>query len=83
MFEVEELEYKEGNDILLARDLASDCDVTISMTCLIHSYTNDTRSILVSILPYSRSRNSKIRKLYTDLTHGIKSDYDMVISVTW
>ena len=33
ILEVEELEYKEGNNVPHARDLASDCDVTISVTC--------------------------------------------------
>ena len=38
------------NDVPLARDLASDCDVTISVTFRISSNTNATDSILVSIL---------------------------------
>ena len=37
LFEVEELENKEINDVQLARDLESDCDVTISQTSLISS----------------------------------------------
>ena len=51
---------KPKNDkriVELTRDLESDCDVTISVTCRIYSTTNDTLSILVSILPYSRPRN--------------------------
>ena len=35
IFEVEELENKERNDVPLARDLASDCDVTISVTAFV------------------------------------------------
>ena len=62
IFKVKELENKEGNDVPLARDLASDCDVTISVTFCISSNTNATDSILVSILPYSRLKNSRIRK---------------------
>ena len=46
----------------LVRDLESDCDVTIFVTCRISSNTNDTKSIVLLILPYSRLRNSKIRK---------------------
>ena len=37
IFEVEELENKERNDVPLASDLASDCDVTISVTCFVSS----------------------------------------------
>ena len=48
----------------LARDLESDCDVTISVTCRISSNTDATDSILVSISPYSRPRNSKMIKLF-------------------
>ena len=62
IFEVEELENKEGNDVPLARDLANDCDVTISVTCFISSDKYDTDTILASVLPYSRLRNSKIMK---------------------
>ena len=32
IFEVDELKYKKGDDVPLARDLASDCDVTIPVT---------------------------------------------------
>ena len=39
---VEELENKEGNDVPLARDLASDCDVRISVTMFYFFYANDT-----------------------------------------
>ena len=62
--EAEELENDEIIYVELVRDLESDCDVTISVTCRIYSNTNDTRSILVSILPYSRLRNSKIMKWF-------------------
>ena len=48
----------------LARDLASDCDVTISVTCRFLSNTDATDVIPVSILPYSRPRISKIIKLF-------------------
>ena len=46
------------------RDLESDCDVTISVTFCISSNTDVTDLILVSILPYSRPRNSKIIKSF-------------------
>ena len=65
IFEVKELINKEGNDVPFARDLANDCDVTISVTCRISSNTCSTDSISVPILPYSRSRYSKIRKEMT------------------
>ena len=65
VFEVEELENKDKNDVPLARELASDCDITISVTFRISSNTNATDSILVSISLHSRSRNSKIRKEMT------------------
>ena len=41
IFEVKELENKEGNDVSLARDLESNCDITIFVTCCIFSNTND------------------------------------------
>ena len=73
----------EGNDVPLARDLASDCDITISVTCHIYSNpndmisvtchisssTNDTRLILVKILPDLRLRNWKMKKLLTYNSH--------------
>ena len=62
IFETEELENDEFIHVELVRDLESDCDVTISGTCRISSNINDTRSILVSILPYLRLRNPKIMK---------------------
>ena len=49
----------------LTRDLESDCDVTISVTCRISIDTNATDSILVSILPYSRLRSSNIMEEMT------------------
>jgi hypothetical protein len=64
IFEAEELENDEIIHVELVRDLESDCDVTISVTCRIYSNKNDTRSILVSILPYSKLRNSKIMKWF-------------------
>ena len=65
------------------RDLESDCDVTIPMSCRIYSNTNDTRSILVSILPYSRQRNSKmIEFIYVELVRDLESDCDVTIYVT-
>ena len=59
IFEAEELENDKSIYAELTRDLESDCDVTISVTCRISSNTDATDSILVSILPYSRLRNSK------------------------
>ena len=64
IFEAEELENYKVIYIELVRDLKSDCDVMIPMTCRIYSNTNDTRSILVSISPYSRPRNSKMMNLF-------------------
>ena len=49
----------------LARDLESDNEVTIFVTCHMSSNTNATNSILMPILPYSRLRNSNIRKEMT------------------
>ena len=65
IFEAEELENDEKNYVEITRDLESDCDVTISVTCRISSNTNATDSILMSILPYSRLRNSNIMKEMT------------------
>ena len=64
IFEAEELENGKIIYVELVRDLESDCDVTIPKSCRIYSNTNDTRSILVSILPYSRPRNSKMMNLF-------------------
>ena len=52
----------------LARDLESDTDVTIFVTCRISSDINATDSILMSISPYSRLRNLNIRKEITSRT---------------
>ena len=60
IFWVEELEYEEENDVPLVRDLAGDW--RHDFRDLAVWFTNNTRSILVSILPYSRSRNTEIRK---------------------
>ena len=49
VFEVEEHGNKEGNDVPLVRDQASDFDVAISVACRIIPNTNDTGSIMVSI----------------------------------
>ena len=62
IIEAENLENDEIIHVELVRDLESYCDVTIFVTCRISSNTNDTRLILVSILPYSRLRNLKIMK---------------------
>ena len=64
IFETEKLKNDKRIYIELTRDLKSDCDVTISVTFRIFSTTHDTLSILVSILPYSRLRNSKMIKLF-------------------
>ena len=65
IFEFEKLESDETIYVKLTCDLANECDVTISVTCHSYSYANDTISMLVSILPYSRLRNSKMRKEMT------------------
>ena len=64
LFEAVELENDEFIYVELVRDLESDCDVTISVTCRISSNKNDTRSILVLILPYLGLRNPKIMKRF-------------------
>ena len=64
VFQVGELKNKEENVVQITRNLESDCYVTISVTCRIYSNTNDTISKLVSISPYSRSRISKIMRLF-------------------
>ena len=64
IFEAEEPKNDKSIFVELTRDLESDCDVTISVTCRIYSNTNGTTSILVSILPYSRLRNSKMMRLF-------------------
>ena len=63
IFKFEELKSDGTIYVELTRDLVSECDVTISVTCRSHS--NDTILMLVSILPYSRLRNSKMRKEMT------------------
>ena len=68
--------------IELTRDLESDYDVTISVTCRIYSNTNDTISILVSIL---HIRGWGTRKWWDYLCRTsvyLESDYDVTISVT-
>ena len=65
-----------------ARDLASDCDVTISVTCCISSNANDTRSILVSILPYLKLGKSKLMKFIYNSRVTWKIT-DVTISVTY
>ena len=65
IFEFEELKRDETIYVELTRDLVSECDVTISVTCRSYSNANDTILMLVSILPYSRLRNSKMRKEMT------------------
>ena len=64
IFEAEELENYETIYAELTRDLASECDVTISVTSRSYSDANDTISILMSILLYSRLRKSKMMRLY-------------------
>ena len=65
IFETEKLKNDKRIYVELTRDLESDCDVTISVTFRIFSTTHDTLSILVSILPYSRLRNSKMINVFT------------------
>ena len=48
-----------------SRVTESDRYVTISVTCPSYSNANDTILMLVSILPYSRLRNSKMKKEMT------------------
>ena len=66
IFEFEELKGDETIYAELTRDLAklSECDVTISVTCRSYSNANDTISILMSILPYSMLRKSKMMRLF-------------------
>ena len=45
-------------------ELKRDRDVTIFVTCRIYSTTHDI-SILVSIIPYSRSKNQKLMNVST------------------
>ena len=54
IFEFEEHKSDETIHVELNRDLVSECDVTISVTCPSYSYSNanDTILMLVSILPY-------------------------------
>ena len=68
IFEAEELKNDKSIYAKHTRDLESDCDVTISVTCRISSNTDAADSILVSILPYSRLRNSKMIKVSTQNT---------------
>ena len=70
IFEFEELKNDETIYVELARDLVSECDVKISMTCRSYSNANDTILMLVSILPYLRLRNSKMRKEMTYCTRA-------------
>ena len=62
IFEFKELKSDKTIYVELVRDLAKECDFTISVTCRSYSNANDAISMLVSILPYSRLRNSKMRK---------------------
>ena len=64
IFEVGKLENEEIIYVELVRDLESNSDVTISVTCSISSDKCDIDTILVSVLPYSRLRNSKIMKQF-------------------
>ena len=64
IFEFEELKCDDTIYVELKRDLASECDVTISVTCRSYSNANDTISILMLILPYSRPRKSKMMRLF-------------------
>ena len=65
------LENEEIIYVELARDLES--DVMISVTMFYFFYTNDTtKHNFVSISSFSRPKNTKIRKLSTELMHGIK-----------
>ena len=64
IFEFEVLKCDDTIYVEITRDLASKCDVTISVTCRSYSNANDTISILMSILPYSRLRKSKMMRLF-------------------
>ena len=64
IFEVGELENEEVVDVELARDLESNCDVTLSVTCFISSHKCDTDTILVSVSPFPMLRNSKIMRYF-------------------
>ena len=65
IIEFEALKNDETIYVELTRDLVSECDVKISVTCRSYSNANDTILMLVSILPYLRVRNSKMRKEMT------------------
>ena len=83
IFEAEELENDEFIHVELVRDLESDCDVTISVTCRISSNINDTRWILVSILPYFEAEEPKnYEMIYEELPRDSESDTEVTISVT-
>ena len=79
IFEFEELKSDKTIHVELTHDLVSECDVTISVTCRSYSNANDTILTLVSILPYSRLRNSTMKKennvpLARDLTSDWRPD---------
>ena len=64
IFEAEKSKNYKRIYVELTRDLESDCDVTISVTCRIYSTTHNTLSIFVSMLQNSRPRKSKMIKLF-------------------
>ena len=79
---VEELEYKNGDDVPIARDSESDTEVTISVTCRISSNTNATILILhdftileVEELEYKEGDDDS-------LARDLASDCYVTISVT-
>ena len=72
------------NDVPFARDLASDCDVTITVTCRISSNTNATDSILVSILTIFEVEELENKKGNdVPLAPDLESDCDVTLSVTF
>ena len=78
-FEFEELKNYETIYVELTREppWLSECDVKISVTCRSYSNANDTILMLVSISPYLRLRNSKMRKERNDvpLARDLTSDW--------
>ena len=63
IFEAEKPKNDKRIYVELTRDLESDCDVTISVTCRIYSTTNDTISILVYILPLFKAEELENDKI--------------------
>ena len=85
IFEVGGLENDKSIYVELARDLESDCNVTISLTCRISSKTNDTIEIDFgvdfTIFEADKLENDEI--IYVELARDLESDCGVTISVTF